>query len=270
MSSEWIPGPGQGRPRPELRPEWLPKTQRRLSLALGAVSVVLLLAHCEKGRLAPPADVRSELLQEPRQTPTPRAVFTFEFAGTAYRVRPVAEYDLWGLVVAHNNPQGFGDIYHDDTSVDTRDLCVVWGPNLEADDYRRVEYHAQAFECWWRSPPGVRFHPAAISNNHLITDSEAVRDTIATVHVGDQVHVRGALVDYQRVSQPEFWRRTSTIRQDDGPGACEVVFVDAIEVLARATPVWYLLAGLGWWIVGALVAAKLGLLLYEARQRYVG
>ncbi len=50
-------------------------------------------------------------------------------------MRPVADFELWGLVVSHNNPTAFYDIYHDRNSVDTRDLGVIWGENLRSADF---------------------------------------------------------------------------------------------------------------------------------------
>ena len=93
-----------------------------------------------KGRLVTSEDIEAPLLQEPAQGSTMRESFEFEYKDQQCRVQPVAAYELWGLVVSHNNIESIADLYHDSTSVDTKDLCVIWGGNLEGDDFRQVEF----------------------------------------------------------------------------------------------------------------------------------
>lgn len=218
---------------------WILNAQRGLTIALFAAGVATFAGWWAKGRLPSPTSLRPELRREPVQTETRRAPFAFDYAGEHYAVRPRAEYELWGLVVSHNDPGGLGDIYHDDRSVDTRDLCVIFGDNTTRADYQKVEFSSGSWTCRYRYPDGVTLRLDGISNNHLVTDDAAVRATIGTIRIGDQVHVVGQLVDYQAASNPSFWRRTSLTRRDDEQGACEVVFVTALEVLERATPGWY-------------------------------
>jgi hypothetical protein len=205
-------------------------------IAFLLAAALTLVSWLMKGRLPEPREIAPELLTEPVQEPTTSEPFSFDYRGRGCRVRPVARYELAGVVVSHNDIESFADLYHDSSSVDTKDLCVVWGPNLERSDFRRVDYRSGSFTCYFRHPPGVRFSRRGLGNNHLITDSAAVRERIAAVRVGDQVLIRGLLVDYQMEDWRDVWRRTSTVRADDG---CEVIFVESIEVLRRGTPGWY-------------------------------
>lgn len=157
-------------------------------------------------------------------------------------MEPVASYEQWGLVVSHNNIHSVADIYHDSTSVDTKDLCVIWGSNLEGDDFREVEFKSGSWTCYFRYPMGVKFVHHELGNNHLITDDPEVREQIAQVKIGDQIHLKGLLVDYQMDDWESFWRRSSTVRTDSG---CEVIFVEDLEVLERGTPGWYTAYRLG-------------------------
>ena len=239
---------------------WISLAQRGLTLGVLAALVATLLGWWGKGALPDPGELRAEVHRMPVQADTRRAEFTFEYAGESYRVRPRAEYELWGLVVSHNDPGGLGDIYHDDRSVDTRDLCVIFGDNVARADYQKVSFSSGSWTCRYEYPAGVTFRTNGLSNNHLVTDDPAVRAATRTVRVGDQVHLRGQLVDYQAASIPNFWRRTSLTRRDDGQGACEVLFVTSLEVLQRGTPGWYAAFERGWQILSALLLAKLALL----------
>lgn len=223
--------------------------QRLLKKLFIVALVVTPMAWFFKGRLVDPGEIRPELSQEPTQEPTVAEPFSFVYKGKETRVRPVADYELWGLVVSHNNIKSIADMYHDSTSVDTKDLCVIWGPNLESDDYQRVNFRSGSFTCYYRYPAGVRFRARAASNNHLISDSYQIRSQIADVRVGDQVRLKGLLVDYQVEDWQDFWRKTSTVRSDSG---CEVLFVKEVEVLRAATPVWYSTYRLGWLALIAL------------------
>jgi hypothetical protein len=228
--------------------------------ALGLVAVSWLM----KGSLPAPAEIRSELRREPAQSATAAEPFTFLYRARRILVRPVATYELAGLVVSHNDVDSFADIYHDSDSVDTKDLCVIWGSNVRTPDYRRVRFSSGSFTCYYEYGRDVAFSPRAASNNHLITDNEEVRRRIAGIRVGDQVRLSGLLVDYRLEAWGDDWRRTSTGRGDDG---CEVVFVRELEVLSRGTPAWYIAHRLGWILVLVLPPAYLVALHFAVARR---
>lgn len=240
-----------------------------MTVGTGVALIVFLLASYLKGRLPHAVDIDPALHEAPLQTPTERKPFSFLYKGTRYLVRPRFDYEFTGLIVSHNNPQGFGDIYHDETSVDTRDFCVIWGDNVQTNEFRKVRYWSGAWTCWCSWKPGVTFRTDQLSNNHLITDSDAIRDVIAAANKGDQVYLSGMLVDYASARHPESWRRTSTNREDDGNGACEVVFVERIKILNRNNPTWHALSMVG--LIGLITLpvgkAALSVMSISSRKR---
>lgn len=238
-STEKPPTPVHRRTSP--LPQPLDRRRRAIGFAALGLVVVLVLSWTQKGDLPSPSAVAPALLHPPVQEKTERESFEFSYEGNKVRVRPVAEYELWGLVVSHNNISSVADIYHDSSSVDTKDLCVVWGTNLQSGSLGKVEFESGPWTCYFRYPPGVRLDGREISNNHLITDREELRDLLDEVRVGDQVHLRGALVDYQLDDWGDFWRRSSRVRSDSWDGACEVLFFDELEILVAGTPFWYAL-----------------------------
>jgi len=239
----------------------------RLRRLIGPIFLVALavtaIAWFRKGELAGPSEIQPALLRPPTQETVQREQFSFEYKGKQCMVQPVASYELWGLVVSHNNINSVADIYHDSTSVDTKDLCVVWGANLEATDYQKVEFKSGPWTCYFKYPSGVRFHHNGLGNNHLITDDPRVRRSLKGVRVGDQVHLKGLLVDYQMDDWQGFWRRTSTRRDDND---CEVLYLQEVEVLRQGTPGWYTLFRLGWITLLLLPVAYLTLMWIEAGQ----
>lgn len=241
-----------------------PGIHRVLRIAIGLVAVAMFCSYWFKGAKISPSAILSELYQEPKQTKTEREEFRIQYQQRSYVVRPVARYELWGLVVSHNNIKAFSDIYHDSNSLDTKDLCVIWGRNVKTKDFHKVSFKSGAFTCYFRYGGGVRFDKRRLSNNHLITDSDDIRRQIANVRIGDQVHLQGLLVDYRYAKSRTRWRRTSRTRLDTENGACEVMFVERIKVLVRGTPLWYFLYTLSKWLLVVLLLAKFALTLVEA------
>jgi hypothetical protein len=235
----------------------------RRTVAHGFLAALLLLAASwyAKGRPIAPERIDPALRRDPVQRATSRPPFTFEYAGRACRVRPVAEYELRGLVLSHNDVESFADIYHDASSVDTKDLCVLWGSSLETADFHQVDVSSGPFTCYFRYPSGIRFDPEELANNHLITADPAIRERLAGLHVGDQVAIAGLLVDYQMDDWGTFWRETSTVRDDDD---CEVVFVERLEVLRSGAPGWNRAYRASWTLLGALPVVYVVVLWIEA------
>ncbi|MBI4618284.1 MAG: hypothetical protein HY720_32090 [Planctomycetes bacterium] len=230
--------------------------QVALTVALAAVVILGVIAVFRKGTLPAVDEIDPGLLAEPVQRPTTRETFSFEYRGVTYDVEPVAEYEIQGLVVAHNDTSSIGDVYHDSSSVDTKDVGMIWGDNLRTDDFRKCEYRSGSWTCYVEWPAGVKFHLDSMSNTHIVTGDDEVRGEVGRIRVGDQVRLTGLLVNYRDGRRPDSWRRSSTVRQDTGNGACEVMFLEEIEFLDRGTPVWYLVYELAWWLAPAILVAK--------------
>jgi hypothetical protein len=255
-------------------PAW---TRRATRVVVGVILVAcagIVAGWRTKGDLPPTEELDDRLLHEPTQVASERQPFSFSYAGNRYLVTPVADYELFGLVVTHNDIDGLTDAYHDETSVDTKDLCVLFGDNLRTSEYQQIEFWSTAWTCHWRYPGNIRVDPAGVANNHLITASDEIRERIDGIRVGDQVHVRGSLVNYALASAPQWPRRTSQTRDDVGQGACEVIFVDELRILQRGTPVAYALWSWSWRLLWVALAALAGVWLWEAspslRRRVAG
>ena len=219
--------------------------------------VLFIVAWWQKSTLPDASVMLPEMQNEPLQTAMQKAPFVFAYRGASYQVVPVARYEIWGLVVSHNNISGWTDIMHDENSVDLKDICIIWGSNLQTNDFRKVSYSSGDFVCYFRYPYGVSFAHDKLSNNHLLSDNPAVREVIRNVKVGDQIHMRGMLVNYSPVAQPGWWRNTSTTRKDTGNGACEVVFVKDFQVLRSSNALWYNLYTTSAWLILLTLILKL-------------
>jgi hypothetical protein len=197
-----------------------------------------ITGYLKKDRLPPLEHIEKPLFQSPTQRMLQNGrVFPLAYGGKEYKIQEVAEYEIYGLVATHNNILAWTDIYHDETSLDTKDLCLIWGDNLKNDHYRHARFKSGAWTCYVKWKGGDALALNQLSNNHLITDKPEVREAIRRVQVGDQVHIIGKLANYKEVNARD-WRISSVSRDDKGGRACEVVLVEKIEVLHHGRRLW--------------------------------
>jgi hypothetical protein len=222
----------------------LPAPLRELvKVALLAGLVALFLGLVFKDRWPGREDFRPEVFQEPVQdnkgVPEPFDVIQ---KGYTYTVRPVFGYEIWGMVASSHYAGSFLDIAHEmwKDYLNIKDLCLLWGENLETDAFRRLKFWNRDFTCfysWSDAASGQAFSGSHISNNHLITPDGNLRRIIRSSRRGDQVHVCGWLASYGHKGSSAV-RGTSTTRNDSGNGACETIYVTRFEIIKRANAGW--------------------------------
>jgi hypothetical protein len=210
---------------------------------MAAGAILLAASLWLRHELPDPAGLRPELASEPVQEPTSAAPFQTRVADVTYTVRPVADYEIWGLVVSvHDSSTWWNWIHkasHDHLNV--MDVCVVFAENVASGGYVGLDYSSGQFVCYvntsssekWR-----RFSMRAISNNHLLADRPSVVATLRAVRPGDQVRIRGWLAEYAHQHGFAFRRGTSLTRDDTGNGACETIYVHDAEVLRAGGAPW--------------------------------
>ncbi|GAB1408353.1 hypothetical protein MASR1M8_22720 [Thermomonas brevis] len=111
------------------------------------------------------------------------------------------------------------------------DLALGW--NRMADDAvlarLQVSQGGRWFRYRWQGQPPIPREEIARSaaNMHMIPADEAVAAALAKIGKDDRVRIHGWLVE---VRARDGWRwRSSTTRDDEGQGACEIVYVCAIS-----------------------------------------
>lgn len=219
----------------------IPILQRSLTVALVLSAALMFGASHKRGVLPAEKLLRPELSAEPEQVAVTDRAFIHEWRGEKFVVHPVAEYSITGLLVSRNDIGGFSDIYHTASSVDVVDVCLVWGENAREEVYRSVEFGSEPFSCWYRAPNAEAFEafrPEQLSNTHLLARDEPIARRLSGLHIGDQIRLRGRLVNYNPAGASEMLRKSSLVRDDTGNGACEILFVDELDVLERGNPGW--------------------------------
>lgn len=231
----------------------------RVCCAVALVAVLTLaLSWYFKGSLPEGGAVSPRCLQTPLQTPTARKINLHKINGFEYMVEPQAEYDISGCVVSTNAHwrEMFGLV---GKATDTPDVGMVWGENLTSGDINKVDFWSGDFTLFFQYGAGVKFFTNAGGNVHVLAATPEVYDIATGLRRGDQIRMRGALVNYYRTDWGAHWRKSSLTRDDMGPTACEVMFVEQIEIIERGTPVWYFLFSASFWLLLLSLAGIAGI-----------
>ena len=186
------------------------------------------------------AEVAGPVLQEPLQTPLlyPKSI-QFTRNGYVYDLTPVYGYEINALVVGKMDYWRFSMDKFD--LVFPADLCLIWGSNARRQLYRDsgVKFSQDCRWCWVSWNRDVKFNLSEMSNNHLLINDKEVWAAVKEIVRGDQVRIAGKLVNVKAqpvdnpLSSPITWN-SSVSRTDTGAGACEVIYVEKIEIIKKA------------------------------------
>lgn len=185
-------------------------------------------------------------MQEPKQLPLDDAqTFRVKARGHSYVVTPLFAYELYGMVVSRHHSDSWFDYHHEQWKdfLNVADLCVIYADNLSSNVYQKIRFSSSDYTCHFRwSDPvvGEFFSGRALSNNHVLANKPALIRKIKKVRPGDQIYMKGHLVNYHEQNCSECLRPSSISRDDEGQGACEVVFLEDFRILRTAHPVWRL------------------------------
>lgn len=200
--------------------------------ALFKVSIALLLAFfaVEKlrvqwtdKRVAAHAAAQHSFAEIPSQESTSDAAFAFK----GYEVRPLATFQIRARVLSRE------DYYTGrEADLSPTDLALGWKRMADPAVYKAlsITQGGRWYRYSWRNDPPLPPQEimASSANMHMIPADAAVERALKKVRKEAFVRITGKLV---AVSHPNGWRWTSSLsRTDSGAGACELVFVESVEV----------------------------------------
>lgn len=210
------------------------------NVLITASFVCLLVSFWNRNDLPGNIDYVPAIANEPAQTATNKRPFDVVYEDVQYHVEPEFEYEMVGMIVSyrhHDNNSRMHRLANDHLNM--LDVCVVWGDNTVSAQLQKIDFWNGIFTCnvktrdqaAWES-----FDMYQLSNNHLISDDDYVRDQVRDIKVGDQIRIRGYLASYG--SPDSGTRGTSTTRMDTGDGACETIYVEQFRIVQAATSGW--------------------------------
>ena len=172
-----------------------------------------------------PMPARATAGGAPLQSTVPRSLPAF--ALEAATLQPLAGFSIHARVLSRED-YSMGR----EADLSPTDLALGW--QEMADDAVLSRLDISQSGRWYRyrwqgEPPLPRARIVRSSAKmHMIPSDADVARTLRQVRAGDRVRIEGWLVE---ATAPDGWRwRSSLTRQDTGNGACELVYVCAIEV----------------------------------------
>jgi hypothetical protein len=191
---------------------------------------LLLLSGCRdwRERVEP-----GRAAAEPEQQPLAGEPILQEKKGHQVRLTPRATYRITGYAVETSRK-----LLDEWDFAMPMDLALAWGPVADPAVLSRLEFHLSARYVSYRYQGSIPGAPAPvlashISNNHLVPADDEVARALDAIRVGDLVTLSGKLVDVailDGAGRQVAAMRTSLARDDVGSGACENVYVEAVQV----------------------------------------
>jgi hypothetical protein len=213
---------------------------RLISILFAAGSLGLLMSWWNWDQFAEAMVLDPALDEPPRQLKVDEPAFMVHANDFDYRVQPLYNYELTGLVVSFKRFRpGIGLHERWNDYINIADICVVWGDNARDVDLNAFKFWNLEFTCMYSTRnqrEWERFNPDQLSNNHIVTNDERLKDEIRKLEVGDQIHLRGWLSEYGQPGGPV--RGTSTVRTDTGNGACETIYLSEFTILDSMETGW--------------------------------
>ena len=160
--------------------------------------------------------------EEPIQSPASTAPFEFE----EYQLAPQAAYDITARVLSTERYRFDGG-----SSLSPIDFAVGWGPMSDSAvlDHFRITQGARFFTIY-PDEEAIDIDVALRSsaNMHLIAANSLILRRLKNVKAGNIVRLQGFLVNAS--TQRGFTWSTSLTRNDTGAGACELFYVESVDV----------------------------------------
>ncbi len=206
------------------KPEHPNIAQRSLAHSVSRASTILLLVFLSAAGCAreQPAGV---LVPDPPTQVNVSRQSAFEHGD--YRIQPLATFEITARVLGKER-------YWFDRGAEIApyDLALGWGRMSDSAVLDQISI-SQSWRWYrWRvrTPPIPMGEIATSSANmHMVPSDDLVRRSLNRVRKGDVVRIVGKLVE---VAGPEGFRwKSSLTRGDTGDGACELVWVEDLEIL---------------------------------------
>jgi hypothetical protein len=166
---------------------------------------------------------------DPVQIDLDRPTFERVIGKETVTLHPRATFDAAG-VVASAEPYRFDPV----SFLSPVDVVLTWG-HLPEDPYRsKVSYSQMTRYYFWRTRAtdlDLGYIARHSANMHLIPADPNLEKAVKTIGRGDHVRIEGLLVDL--ATERGLTWNTSTTRDDTGPGACEVIWVQGLQIGGR-------------------------------------
>lgn len=177
-------------------------------------------------------DIQSETHLDPIMEQVQLPDINIVQGGKYYNIKRIYSYQIRGLVVSTNNGWNLSE-----DPLWFKDLCLVWGDaNTRSSVYLNLKFHNENQICNITEVPGQSFAFDSLildqlSNNHIVSNDNQLRDEVKKVRIGDQIYLQGYLIDYT-IKDKEgklLWTLNSSTSTKDRD--CEVIYITNFRMI---------------------------------------
>lgn len=145
-----------------------------------------------------------------------------------FLITPIAEYKIKAIVLSRKNYFPIGK----ESSISPLDLALGWGVMSDQSIIDQLKITQRNRWYHWeteRLPVQAREISKHSSNVHIIPSNETIEEDLDKIYRGSLVEMTGYLVD---IKAEGGWHWRSSLRRDDtGGGACELFWVDNVQIM---------------------------------------
>jgi len=138
-----------------------------------------------------------------------------------------AHFDITARVLSRKD-YAWGD----DAKLIPEDLALGWGRMSDSAVLANIDISQSGRFYYWHVkdfPIPRREIETSSANMHMIPADAGVKHQLEQVRTGQVVHIEGFLVDASRAGGWHW--NTSMTRDDTGAGACELIYVESLDIL---------------------------------------
>ena len=162
--------------------------------------------------------------EAPRQEVVPSGLL---FMHEDYLIEPLATFDAKARVLSHKRYR-----LGRESELSPVDLALGWGAMSNEDVLDHFSISQSNRWYWWRYktlPITKQEVIYSSANMHMVPADDLVKRQLMRIRDGHVVRIKGYLIE---VRAEDGWRwRSSLSRTDSGGSACELVWVEDIEIL---------------------------------------
>ena len=155
--------------------------------------------------------------------------------GQEITIQKLYNYEISGKVVKTYTYKDYytgNEVYN---TISKKDVGIIYGELVNDEYLKNIKFsmnggrnlrYTYKYGEWLSKLGGKEKLMTLCTNNHLITDNSDISQLIKYINEGDYVKISGYLVN---VYWDNSYLKTSTTRDDDQNGACEVIYVTGVK-----------------------------------------
>lgn len=145
-----------------------------------------------------------------------------------YTITEIAKFDIKAKVLSKKNYRTGRE-----ADLSPTDLALGWGKMSDKSILEKIKISQSNRWYWWKVdsfPIPRRQIETQSANMHLIPASVSVKNVIGRIRKGDIIEISGSLVNVTSNNDGWHWKSSQT-RNDTGKGACELIWVENLDIV---------------------------------------